>query len=179
LQIVFHLHAVAIVLGVLRELFILIQQLRRIAASAAVNPVKLVAIAGLITIAATAATIISIIIQGSGSSSAAGKQDYFLHLRPTDPLSLRSAIRRCALRAAMPWTTAKGRFERIVELGSAVCALRRSSDLIQQLARLGRFAKPLREIHRRRTSARGLCARSHRNCAVKPASAAMALTASA
>jgi hypothetical protein len=50
-------------LGVLRKLLIFVEQLRRISARATVNPVERVATA-LMPIAATAATIISITIQG-------------------------------------------------------------------------------------------------------------------
>jgi hypothetical protein len=146
LQIVFHLHPIAIVVGVLRKLFILVQQLRSVATSTAVNAVKLIATAGLIAIAATAAAIISIIIQGNGSSSAASKQDYFYTRGPQTPClcALPSGVAHSALPCLR--TIAKGSFERIMELGSAISALRRSSELILELAGLGRFANPLRNF---------------------------------
>lgn len=63
LQIIFHLHPVAVMLRILRQFFVFIQQLRRIAARPAVNPIDLVAVARLITIAATTPAVVSIIIQ--------------------------------------------------------------------------------------------------------------------
>jgi len=69
LQVLFHLHTVTIVLRILRELFVFIQQLRRIAACTAVNPVELVSAATLIAITATAATIVTLVIQGKSSLS--------------------------------------------------------------------------------------------------------------
>ena len=63
LQVICGLNTVAIMLSVLSKLLIFIQQLRRIAARPAVNPVERVS-ATLITIAATTAAIISITIQG-------------------------------------------------------------------------------------------------------------------
>jgi hypothetical protein len=63
LQVIFGLHAVTIVLRILRQLLIFVEQLRRISARAAVNPV-LVILAALIAVATAPAAIITIIVQG-------------------------------------------------------------------------------------------------------------------
>ena len=56
LEVVLGLHPVAVVLGVLRELLVLVEHLRRVAACAAVDPVALItAAAALIAIAPAAA----------------------------------------------------------------------------------------------------------------------------
>lgn len=64
LQVIFGLHPVTIMLGILGQLFILIQQLRRIAPCPAVNPVGIMASALIAIATATAAIIITIVIQG-------------------------------------------------------------------------------------------------------------------
>lgn len=67
LQIIFLLHAVTIVIGVLRELLILIEQLRRVSAGPVVDTVLLVRVTTLIAViiaSATTAIIVTIIIQG-------------------------------------------------------------------------------------------------------------------
>lgn len=67
LQVIFLLHPVAIVIGVLRQLLVLIEQLRRVTARSAINPVRLIG-ATLIPIVvittATAIVIITMVIQG-------------------------------------------------------------------------------------------------------------------
>tara|TARA_Y100001968_G_C19117550_1_gene600341 strand:+ start:230 stop:514 length:285 start_codon:yes stop_codon:yes gene_type:complete len=65
LQIIFGLHAVAIMLGVLGKLLVLVEQLRGIAASAAVDPVARIGAALIAIIPASAtAVIIAIVVQG-------------------------------------------------------------------------------------------------------------------
>jgi hypothetical protein len=62
LQIILGQNPVAIVLRVLRKFLVLVEELRRIAACAAVNPIELIAPAALVVaITATAATIIGVI----------------------------------------------------------------------------------------------------------------------
>ena len=68
LQIVLHLHAVTIVLGVLSQLLVLVEQLRRIAPCATVNAVLVVATALIVAVSAPAAPIVvAIVIQGKSS----------------------------------------------------------------------------------------------------------------
>ena len=67
LEVVLHLHPITIVLGVLRQLLVLLEQLGRIATRAAVYPVKLVAVAALSAVTAPTATVIAIVIQGNCS----------------------------------------------------------------------------------------------------------------
>jgi hypothetical protein len=66
LQIIFGLHAVAIQMGILRQLAIFLQHLRSIATGAAIDPVDLLsAVLGPAGIAAAATTVIpTIVIQG-------------------------------------------------------------------------------------------------------------------
>ncbi len=65
LQIIFGLHAVAVMLGVLGKLLVLVEQLRGIAASAAVDPVARIGAALIAIIPASAtAVIIAIVVQG-------------------------------------------------------------------------------------------------------------------
>ena len=65
LQIIFGLHAVAIMLGVLGKLLVLVEQLRGIAASAAVDPVARIGAALIAIIPASAtAVIIAIVFLG-------------------------------------------------------------------------------------------------------------------
>ena len=61
LQVVFGLHPVAVVLRVLRQLLVLVEQLGCIAPRAAVDPVALVAAAGLIAVAAAATPVLILI----------------------------------------------------------------------------------------------------------------------
>ena len=63
LQIVFSLHAIAIVLGVLRKLLVLVEQLRSIAPRAAVDAIGRIG-AALIAVAASTTTVIAIHVQG-------------------------------------------------------------------------------------------------------------------
>jgi hypothetical protein len=58
----YYLHTVAIVLGVLSQLLVLVEQLRRIATRPAVDPIALVR-AALLAISAPAATVIAIVVQ--------------------------------------------------------------------------------------------------------------------
>ena len=69
LQIIFGLNAVVIMLGVLRKLLIFIEQLRRIAPRAAINPVGCVAATLIAIVIRTTATtaivvVITMVIQG-------------------------------------------------------------------------------------------------------------------
>lgn len=63
LQIIFGLNPVAIVLGVLSKLLVLVEKLRRIATCPAVNPVLIASTALVVAVSATAATIVTIVIQ--------------------------------------------------------------------------------------------------------------------
>ena len=114
LQVIFHLHAVAIVVGVLRELLVLFEQLRGIAACAAVDPVELVAVAALRAITAPAATVIAIVIQGNCSliSDRLQKMPACTVNRPLALAPHRWALPTCASRSALmwPWACPDGRF---------------------------------------------------------------------
>jgi hypothetical protein len=90
LQIIFHLHPIAIVLGVLRKLLELVEHLRRIAARAAINPVKLTAAPALGTVPAPTATVIAIIVIQGNCSLISDLAQKCSHARPTDPLPLRA-----------------------------------------------------------------------------------------
>ena len=62
LQVVFCLHAIAIVLGVLRQLLVLVEQLGCIAPRAAVDPVGAVSAPALVTVAAATPPVVTIIV---------------------------------------------------------------------------------------------------------------------
>jgi hypothetical protein len=66
LEVILGLNTVAIVLRVLSKLLILVEQLRRITPRAAVDPVLVIA-ALVVAVSATAATIVTIVIQGKSS----------------------------------------------------------------------------------------------------------------
>ena len=88
LEVVLHLHAVAIVLGVLRELLVLVEHLRGIAARPAVDAVQLSAASALVAVAAPATPVIAIVIQGKRSLTATWRE-ITMFARSTDPLPLR------------------------------------------------------------------------------------------
>ena len=85
LQVILLLHSVAIVLRVLGKLLVLVEKLRSIAARAAVDPVGTVS-ATLMAIAATAAPVISIVIQGIFFLIRDRTRNSTV-LRPLDPMS--------------------------------------------------------------------------------------------
>jgi hypothetical protein len=105
-------------MGVLRELFILVEHLRRIAPRAAVNPVELTAIATLRAVAASTTTVIPIIvIQGNCSliSDRLQKIPARAVNRPLVKARHHLGLPKDAARSALPWpgTSPDGQFKRV------------------------------------------------------------------